>query len=191
MEKSGLSIDMTVAVINIARGRLGLIADGQEHEGRLIFESGIRQARKVISEAMTSGDPELMLLAEYTYMSQTLEYATENDTVGRSRAQAAIDSFEDAFLSLQALADTAAYQAVEKAFPHRGQWRYKGLPRDAFHVAMLAHKTRITNSISMIGVNPLDVGLAETRHAAVSTAQNVYWKKQQTVLPTTVTALLQ
>jgi hypothetical protein len=182
MEKSGLSDDMIDAVIDIARGRLGMITDGQEHEGRLTFESGIRQAHKVFTEARASGDPELMLLAEYTFMSQMLEYATENDIVGRSRAQAAIDSFEDAFLSLQALADATAYQAVEKAFPHRGQWRYKGLPRDAFHVAMLAHKTRIMNSISMIGVNPLDVSLAELRHAVAVTAQQVYREKQQVIL---------
>jgi hypothetical protein len=115
---------MTAAVVSIARGRLGMITDGQEHEGRLTFESGIKQAYKVFTDARASGDPELMLLAEYTYMSQMLEYATENDTVGRSRAQAAVDSFEDAFLALQALADAVAYQAVEKAFPHRGQWRY-------------------------------------------------------------------
>ncbi|MDR3283603.1 MAG: hypothetical protein LBS97_00290 [Treponema sp.] len=88
MEKIGLGIDMTDAVGFIFRGRLGLITDGQEHEGRLTFESGIRQAHKVFAEARASEDPELMLLAEYTYMSQTLEYATERDTVGRSRAQA-------------------------------------------------------------------------------------------------------
>jgi hypothetical protein len=38
------------------------------------------------------------------------------------------------------------------------------------------------NSISMIGVNPLDVGLAELRHAAAVTAQRVYWEKQQVIL---------
>jgi hypothetical protein len=183
MDKSGLEADMIAAVIDIARRRQGMITDGQEHEGRLTFESGIRQARKVFTDARASGDPELMLLAEYTFMSQTLEYATENDVVGRSRAQAAVDSFEDAFLALQAIADAVAYQAVEKAFPHRGQWRYRGLPCDAFHVAMLAHKTRITNGISMIGVNPLDVGLAELRRAAIVTAQGVYWERQQLVLP--------
>jgi hypothetical protein len=49
---------------------------------------------------------------------------------------------------------------------------------------MNAHKTRIMNSISMIGANPLDVSLAELRHATVVTAQQVYWERQHTVLPT-------
>jgi hypothetical protein len=67
---------------------------------------------------------------------------------GKASAEAALQNFDDAFLALKAVGEGAAYHIAEQTFPHRGQWRYQGLPRDAFHVACIAHKTRLKNDLS-------------------------------------------
>jgi hypothetical protein len=166
----------------IAQGRLGLETDGEEHEGMVTFTKGIVIATEMYTEAMKSGDPELMFLAEYTYMSEELEHAETNETGAHASAVAAVQSFDDALLALKAVADPAMYQGVELALPHRGQWRYKSLPRDAFHVACIAHKTRIKNGLSRFGVSRRDRSLAELRITVLAAAQQMYIKKQQAAL---------
>jgi hypothetical protein len=173
---------MARAVSYIAQGRLGLETDGEEHEGMAAFKKGIAIAAELYTEVMKTGDPELMLLAEYTYMSEELEHAETDETGAEASAAAAVQSFDDALLALKAVADPTMYAGVELALPHCGQWRYKGFPRDAFHVACLAHKTRIKNGLSRFGVNRRDRSLAELRVIVFTAAQNEYTKKQQAVL---------
>ncbi|MDR3301373.1 MAG: hypothetical protein LBT01_02420 [Spirochaetaceae bacterium] len=70
------------------------------------------------------------------------------------------------------------YHTVDMAFPHRNQWRYKGLPRDAFHVACIAHKTRLKNGLSRLGLPKLDRELAKIRIDALTAIQQCYIEKQ-------------
>jgi hypothetical protein len=179
MEKSGLQSRITNAVSKIAEGRKGLETDGEEHEGRLLFEDGIAKARAIFAEVLASGDVELMLLAEYLFITQELEESEDDEIEGRASAVAALASFDDAFLSLKALEKGAAYQVAEQTYPHNTQYRYKDMPKDAFHIAFIAHKTRLRNSISRMGLSRLDRTLVKERIKAIVTTQEIYFNKQQ------------
>jgi hypothetical protein len=78
---------MMSAVERIAAGRLGIETDGSEHEGMVSFSQGARIADSLYAKAMKSADCELMIAAEYTYLSKELEYAEENE--GGAEASAA------------------------------------------------------------------------------------------------------
>jgi hypothetical protein len=182
LEKTGLIADMIAAVEMIAAGRLGFETDGNEHEGMVTFSKGIEAAMALYEESMNSGDCELMIAAEYTYLSHELEYAENNESGAEASAAAAIQAFDDALLSLKAVEDPCLYKGAELTFPHRKNWRYKGCPNDAFQVACTGHKTRIKNGLSRFGVNRRDRALAEFRIKMFNVAQNVYLGKQRTIL---------
>jgi hypothetical protein len=184
METSGLSINIANAAAMIARGRRSLEIMGKTEAGLLDFQAGHTLARRTFQEAVTSGDVELILLAEYLFVTQELAESEGNEPEGKSSAEAALYSFDDAFLALKAVEEGAAYHIAEQTFPHRGQWRYKGLPRDAFHVACIAHKTRLKNGLSRLGLPKLDRELAKTRITALGAIQQVYVEKQQAALST-------
>jgi hypothetical protein len=184
MEKNGLSINIVDAATTIAAGRRSLESKGKTEAGLLDFEAGHTLAKRTFQEAIASGDVELILLAEYLFVTQELAESEGDEPEGKSSAEAALHSFDDAFLALKIVDDTAVYRGVEMAFPHRGQWRYKDLPRDAFHVACIAHKTRLRNGLSRLGLPKLDRELAKTRIAALGAIQQVYIEKQQSALST-------
>jgi hypothetical protein len=156
--------------------------DGREHEGRLSFEKGIAEARVIFKEVFDGGDVELILLAEYLFITQELEECEDDEVEGRSSAVAALASFDDAFLSLKALGNSTAYQVAEQTYPHSVQYRYKGMPKDAFHIAFLAHKTRLRNGISRLGLSRLDRTLAKERILAINVTQDIYFEKQQVAI---------
>jgi hypothetical protein len=173
---------MSTAVSTINEGRRGLATAGGTEDGRISFERGHALALQTFKEALDSGDVELVLLAEYFFVGQELAESEADETEGRASAEAALQSFDDALLALKAVCDPAAYRGAEMTFPHRGQWRCNGLPRDAFHVACFAHKTRLRNGLSRLGLPKLDRGLAKVRIAALDATQRVYCAKQDAAL---------
>jgi hypothetical protein len=173
---------MMSAVEKIAAGRLGLEIDGSEHEGMVTFSQGTKIAALLYTEAMNSGDCELMIVAEYTYLGKELEYAEDNEGGAEASAAAAIQAFDDALLALKVVENKDLYKGVDSAFPHRGKWRYNGYPNDAFHVACTSHITRIKNGLSRFGVNRRDRALAELRIAMFNASQAVYLAKQRKAL---------
>jgi hypothetical protein len=173
---------MAAAVDTINEGRRGIATPGGAENGRVNFEKGHAIARQTFQEALVSGDIELILLAEYFFVAKELADSEDDEPEGKASAEAALQSFDDAFLALKVVDDPAAYRGVEMAFPHRGQWRYKGLPRDAFHVACFAHKTRLKNGLSRLGLPKLDRELTKARIAALGATQQVYCAKQHAVL---------
>jgi hypothetical protein len=173
---------MSMAVDTINEGRRGLATPGEAENGRINFENGHALARQIFQEALGSGDVELILLAEYFFVAQELADSEADEPEGRVSADAALQSFDDAFLALKIVDDPAIYRGVEMAFPHRGQWRYKDLPRDAFHVACIAHKTRLKNGLSRLGLPKLERELAKARIAALGAIQQVYVEKQLAAL---------
>ncbi|MDR3325361.1 MAG: hypothetical protein LBS82_05185 [Spirochaetaceae bacterium] len=182
MEKNGLSIDIANAAAKIARGRRGLEINGKAEAGLLDFQAGHALAKRTFQEAVASGDVELILLAEYLFVTQELAESEGDEPEGMASAEAALQSFDDAFLALKAVEEGAAYHIAEQTFPHHGQWRYNGLPRDAFHVAAIAHKTRLKNGLSRLGLPKLDRELAKTRVTALGAIQQVYVERQQAAL---------
>jgi hypothetical protein len=141
---------MAAAVDTINEGRRGFATPGGAENGRINFEKGHALARQIFQEALASSDVELILLAEYFFVAKELAESEDDETEGRASAEAALQSFDDAFLVLKIVDDPVVYRGVEIGFPHRGQWRYKGLPRDAFHVAYIAHKMRLKNGRSSV-----------------------------------------
>jgi hypothetical protein len=117
-----------------------------------------------------------------TKITQELEASEDDEIEGRSSAVAALASFDDAFLSLKALGNSAAYQVAEQTYPHNVRYRYRGMPKDAFHIAFLAHKTRLRNSLSRLGLSHLDRILAQERIIAITATQDMYFEKQQAAI---------
>ena len=100
MDLIGLVSSITTATTNIDFGRKGFATRGKAEEGRLSFEDGIAEAMTAFREAQLSTNPQIMLLAEYTFLSQELQFCDEFDKDSKSSLGQAIQDFDDAFLSL-------------------------------------------------------------------------------------------
>jgi hypothetical protein len=162
-------------------GRKGFAVRGKEHEGRISYEDGISNALIGFQEAQISADPEIIILSEYTFLSQDLQFCDRSDTDANSSLTQALQSFDDALLSLEAVAD-AGYQVAGKTYPHSPKYRIKGFPRDAFHIACIAHQTRLRNSLRTPGIDMIEKALVRQRIANMQAAQNSYIAKQQKAL---------
>jgi len=93
----------------------------------------------------------------------------------------AVLSIDDAFLVLRTV-EEPGYKAVETAFPHNGKYRVQGYPKDSFHIACIAHKTRLQNILRTPGLDPIEKVLLKQRLANLPVAQNGYVEKQKKAL---------
>ena len=134
MAKIGLVSSIAEAVINIDAGRKGFATRGKAEEGRISYEIGIAQALTDFQEAQISADPQTIILAEYTFVTQELQFCKSDKDTLNSLTQA-IQSFDDAFLVLKIVEDKTLYNAADKAIPHHKDYRVSGFPKDSFHVA--------------------------------------------------------
>jgi hypothetical protein len=184
MEKTGLVNSIIEGVRYITKGRRGLQIDGEEHEGRLSFERGHALVREVFAAALEAQDVEMLILAEYIYTAQELAESSGKEPYSRSSAKAGLAKFDDALLALKAVEEGAPYHTVDMAFPHETNYRYKGMPRDSFHLACFSDKTRIRNGLSRFGIPHLDIDLAQRRTVALTAAQDIYFDKQTTAVYT-------
>jgi hypothetical protein len=173
---------MFEAVERITNGRVELRTQGKAEQGRIDFHDGIRLASEIFTEVEASRDSYLMLLAEYVYTAQDLAGSRPEEKEARSSCEAAIHDLDDAFNCLKIVGQPAVYQGVEQSYLHRPQFRYKDMPRDAFHLAYIGHRTRVRNSLRKIGFDPDEQTLLELRMYVFNTAQNVYLEKQQAAL---------
>ncbi|MDR1862588.1 MAG: hypothetical protein LBQ67_01570 [Treponema sp.] len=101
MDKIGLLTKILFAVENIDGGRKGFATDGQEHQGRFFFESGISRALTAFREAQASADCEIIILSEQVFLQQELQFCGTADIITRNSLTQAIQSFEDALRSLK------------------------------------------------------------------------------------------
>ena len=182
MDLAGLIDSVLISVALVDRGRRGLSTDGDEHKGRLSYEEGIAGASKAFSIAMSINDPKTILLAEEAFIEQELHYCSEEDFSTRSSLIKALQSFDDAFLCLEAVEDDAGYKIANKTWPHTSKYRIKNYPKDALHLACIAHKTRITNTLRSPGINMREKALLEQRAANMTAARNAYINKQKKIL---------
>ena len=178
MDIPGLVNSITNAVIQVDLERKGFANIGKEREGRISYENGIDRAMTVFKEAQADADPYTIILADYTFLSQELQFceATDKDTL--SSLTQAKESFDDAFLALKTVEDTTLYQGAETTHPHSSKYRISGFPKDSFHIACIAHRTRIQNMLRTPGIDPIQKALLKQRSANLSTAQNGYIEKQ-------------
>ncbi len=181
MDKIGLASRISQAVIKIDSGRKGFATRGKEHEGRIAYELGVDQAMTAFQEAQTSADPQALILAEYTFLVQEFSLCDKTDKDSLNSLTKAIESFDDAFLALQAVEDPR-YGIVDNVFPHKKEYRESGFPKDSFHIACNSHKTRLKNILRAPGIDPIEKALLKQRLANLPTAQNSYIEKQKKVL---------
>ena len=182
MDLISLANNIYLAVINIDAGRKGWATKGKEAEGRVAFEYGITSALDNFKKAQVSTDSQAIIFAEYTFISQELELCNENDKYSLSSLIQAKQSFDDAFLALQVVENITFYREADKTHPHHKNYRTNGFPKDAFHIACTAHKTRLKNVLRSPGIDPIEKALLKQRLANLSTAQSGYVAKQKKAL---------
>jgi hypothetical protein len=161
---------MTNAVELIANGRVELRTQGRTEQGRIKFHAGLATAMDVFTEVEATRDPYMMLLAEYIYVGQELASSRPEEKEARASCEAAMHDFDDAFRSLEAVGDKRGYCTVEKTYPRKPKFRYKNMPKDAYHLAYMGHRTRIRNTLRKIGFDPDEQALMELRMRVFNTA---------------------
>jgi len=178
--KAGLVSSVYDAALAIDFGRKGFATRGKEQEGRISYEDGIARARSAFKEAQATADPQTIIMVEYTFLSQEMEFCEKSDKESLSSLTKALKSFDDAFLVLTVVEDNTLYQAVEKSIPHDKKYRVGGgYPKDSFHIACGSHKTRLENILRSPGIDPIEKSLLKQRLANLPTAKNSYIEKQK------------
>jgi hypothetical protein len=178
LELTGLIIKINDAAIAIEFGRKGFATRGKAEEGRISYETGIALALSTFKDAQST-DPQTSILIEYTFLNQEFQFCEETDTDSISSLTQAIQSFNDAFFALEVVADGKAYLSADKTHPHSKKYRINGFPKDAFHIACIAHRTRLQNILRAPGIDPIEKALLKQRSANLYTAQNGYVEKQK------------
>jgi len=145
LELAGLINRITTATSNIDYGRKGFAIIGKEREGRINYETGISEAMSAFKEAQATADPEIIILAEYTFLSQELQFCEKTDKESLGSLTQALQFFDEAFPVLKIVEDKTLYQVVEKTYAHKREFRFKGFPKDICHVAFGSHKARLQN----------------------------------------------
>ena len=187
MDLITLASNIAYATTLIEAGRKGFAAKGKAEEGRINYEKGIAVAMSAFQEASNqkfaaTADPQTILLAEYTFITQELEFCEKSDKDAISSLSKAIRFFDDAFLAIEAVENKTQYQGVEKAIPHDKDYRIKGFPKDAFHIAFGSHKARLKNILKTPGLDPIEKALLKQRFVNLSVGQNGYVEKQKKAL---------
>jgi len=182
MVPTGLLNDIIIATAMIDSGRNGLRTDGEEHGGRLSYEEGIAAASGAFSQAASTSDPKIIMLVEEAFIEQELQFCSEEDSNTRSSLTQALQSFNDAFLCLETVEDAVKYKAAENTWPHNPKYRIHSYPKDAFHLACIAHRTRLQNILRAPGINMIEKQVHEQRSANMNSAQSAYIIKQKKAL---------
>jgi hypothetical protein len=132
-----------------------------------------------IAGARASDDLRLLILAEYTFLTQELKHCDASDTYAAASLRQAIQSFDDALLALEVVENREAYRLADKTHPRHPKYRYKEMAKDAFHIACLSHKTRIDNALRVTGLSLAEKELLKIRKANLIAAQDAYLERQR------------
>jgi len=184
LDRTGYLNNINTGVIWIYKGRDGLDTDGGEHEGRISFQTGLALALDTFKkiQSQVNEDLELLILAEYAFLGQELQFCASTDSNAITSLTKAIQEFDEAFFALNVLQNTEVYKSLEKVISHRPEFRYKTMPKDAFHVACAGHRVRIQNILKSPGINLAEKELLKQRYSNMGTAQSVYLEKQKRIL---------
>jgi len=169
------------AATQIDAGRKGFATKGKAEEGRINYEKGIDVAMTSFQQAQSTADPQTIILAEYTFLTQELEFCEKTDKDSLNSLTKAIQFFDDAFLAVKTV-EKPEYKMAEDIFPHIGKYRKNGFPKDAFHIACDSHKTRLQNILRSPGIDPIEKALLKQRLINLSAGQDGYVEKQKKIL---------
>ena len=182
MDRIGLVNSVYDAAGRIDIGRKGIATRGKAEEGRISYEDGIAKALSVFQEAQATADPQTIILVEYTFLAQELQFCDESDKDSFTSLTQALQSFDDAFQVLK-IVEKTEYRIADIAIPHHKDYRVKGgYPKDSFHVACGSHKTRLENILRSPGIDPIEKALLKQRIANLPTAKKAYIEKQKKAL---------
>jgi hypothetical protein len=181
LDQNGLLNKLAVSATQIDTGRKSLATQGKEPAGRIFYEDGISEALSVFQEVKNIADPKTIVLAEIVFLQQELQFCNKTDTGTQSSLTQAIQSFNDALRSLKAV-QGAHYKTAEETYPINQKYRYHGMPKDSFHIACIAHRTRIQNILRVPGMNMTEKAVYQQRFANMRTAQESYGKLQKVAL---------
>jgi hypothetical protein len=184
MDRIGLENRISEYTYNIDIGRKALRILGQEGIGRINYEDGIIRSIDIFTEARIADDIELMILAELYFLRQELSFCEDSDTLTVSSLTQAVRSFQDALLALEASEDKAMYKGADKTHPHHPKYRVGAVPKDALHIACIAHRTRLGNMDRVPGINPLEKNFFRVRRDNMTALQKMYLAKQKSALET-------
>jgi hypothetical protein len=173
-------------VAEIYHGRTWLDTDGWEHDGRVNYRNGLANAMTAFQEAAlnVTADLETLILAEYTFLTQELDFCDPNDSQAFASLSQAVSSFNDAFRALGAVGNSVVYSGAELTHPLHPKYRVQDMPKDAFHIACISHRTRIQNILRAPGINMAEKNLLVQRSANLTVAQTAYLEKQKATLNT-------
>ena len=152
MDLIGLLSSVYEAAAAIDTGRKGFATRGKEQEGRVFYEKGIAKALSAFHETQATADPETIILAEYTFLTQELEFCEKADKDSITSLSKAIRTFDDTFLALKTV-EGSNYEVVEQAISHEKEYRVKAFPMDAFDIAFISHQIYLHNVLLALGVN--------------------------------------
>jgi hypothetical protein len=68
------------------------------------------------------------------------------------------------------------------SYPHKKKYRYYGMPKDSFHVAVASHRARLGNSLRAAELSVTEKGLLKQRIENLKSAKAAYHAKQKTSL---------
>jgi len=181
MDAIGYGNRIANAVIQIDAGRKGFATKGKAEEGRTFYELGIANSMSTFKEVQASADPLALFFAEYAFITQELALCDKSDKDTVNSLTNAIENFKDAILALKAV-EKPEYTITDDVFPHNGKYRFKGYPKDSFHIAIKGHKTRLQNILKSPGIDPIEKDLLKQRIANMAAAQEAYAERQGKVL---------
>ena len=181
MDLSGYVDSILIATASIDAGRKGFATRGMEQEGRISYEDGIALAMATFKKAQASADPQVLIVSEYTFITQEHSFCEKDDKEALSSLNKAILNFDDAFLALKAV-ENPCYKITDMTYPHSKDFRVDGFPKDAFHLAYNSHRARVKNILRSPGIDPLEKSLLKQRFENISTAQSSYTEKQKKMM---------
>ena len=188
MARIGLVDRIHAAAASIDMGRKGFATKGKAEEGRVFYEKGIAEALAAFKEASATdvaantADPQTIILAEYAFLTQELEFCERSDKESLSSLTKALQNFDDAFRALKAV-EKSGYKTAEETYPHDKKFRVGGgYPKDSFHFACGSHKTRIQNILRSPGIDPIEKSLLKQRLINLPVAKKAYSEKQKKAL---------
>ncbi|MDR0908482.1 MAG: hypothetical protein LBM77_01835 [Spirochaetaceae bacterium] len=184
MEKRGQNNDILYAVTLIEEGRKLHFVEGTEAEGLRRFKDGSAFLKQAFLDAKATNDLAAILNAEYDFLAAEIAMGDPDETLAKGSAEAGLEVIEDALRALKALALGDAYKAVDLAYPRHDKraWRYKDMPRDAFHVFCASHKSRLQNGLKRYGVSTIDRAFITLRVNTISAIEEAYCAMQRKAL---------
>ena len=182
MEATGLVDSIYSAAVAIDFGRKGFAIRGKAEEGRISYEEGISEALSTFKDAQSTIDPKIIIIVEYAFLNQELQFCDTSDTDSFNSLTEAIQSFKDALLALNVVENSTNYKIAEQIIPHHKKHRIKDFPKDSYHIACNAHRTRLRNMLRTPGVDPIEKSLLKQRYANLATGQKGYLDKQKKAL---------